>query len=186
MSELDDLAALLPIDQLAAQVGADPAEVQNAVGAVLPALLAGMSANAADPAGEASLAAALAQHSTDLTDGGIDLSQVDQADGAKIAAHIFGANTDQVIAQLGGTGGASSGLISKLLPILAPIVLSYLAKRMGASGGGAAGAGVLGSILQQILTGAAQGSAPSGSASANPLDSILGDVLGGLLGGGRR
>ncbi len=182
MSAVDEIVASLPLDQLAAQLGSDPASVEQAAFAALPALLGGLEANAQDAAGEASLAEALSQHDNDLASGLIDLSAIDVEDGAKITSHIFGDRQDQVVAQLGGVGG-SSGLVSKLLPILAPIVLSYLAKQMGAKGGAAAGGGVLGSILSQVLSGAAQGTSSRSSASTG---SILGDLLGGLLGGGRR
>lgn len=184
MSAIDEIRDTLPIDQLAAQLGEDPAAVEAAVDAAIPALLGGLAANAEDPAGAASLAGALDQHGPELASGPVDLSQIDQVDGAKISGNIFGAQEDQVVAQLGGVGGSSS-LVKKLLPILAPIVLSYLAKQLGSKGGSgqSADSGVLGSILSQILTGAAQGSTSSGSAN---MGSILSDVLGGLLGGGKR
>ena len=57
-----------------------------------PALLGGLDANAADPAGAASLAEALGQHDPALVEGGVDLAQVDPAEGEKIAQHIFGDN----------------------------------------------------------------------------------------------
>ena len=183
MSAVDEILAALPLDQLAASLGESPAAVEQAAAVALPALLGGLEANAKDPAAEASLARALAHHDGSLASGTVDLGQVDVADGDKIARHIFGAQHDQVVRQLGGVGG-SSGLVSKLLPILAPIVLSYLAKQAGAKDG-ALGGGVLGGILSQILTGAAQGSGSSRSAG-HDLGSILGDLLGGLLGGGRR
>lgn len=181
MTDLEQLAASLPIDQLAAQFGADPQSVQSAISVALPALLNGLQANAQDPGGAESLASALTQHDNDLVSGQVDLGQVNVADGEKIVGHIFGANTDAVVQQLGSTGGGSS-LISKLLPILAPIVLSYLAKQMGGASGGS---GALGGILEQILTGAAQGSG-SASSSGGALGGVLDDLLGGLLGGGRK
>lgn len=180
MSAIDDIIAQLPVDQLAGQLGATPQEVEQAAATALPALLGGLQANAADPAGAASIEAALDQHSPDLVEGGVDLSQVDTADGAKIAAHIFGSNEDQVVQQLGGLGG-NSGLVKKLIPILAPIVLSYLAKRMG-SGSGQGGGGIVSAVLEEILKGASQGSGTRGTSAG----SIIGDLLGGLLGGGRR
>jgi hypothetical protein len=145
----------------------------------LPALLGGLHANAL-AGGEGSLLEALDQHT-----GGVDPSSIDAADGAKAVSHIFGANQDQVIAQLGASG-VSSSLIQKLLPLLAPIVLAWLAKQVGGSGvaPSQAGGGVLGTILEQVLKGAGQGA--GSSSSSGGLGSILGDVLGGLLGAGRK
>lgn len=185
MSAIDDILSDLPLDQIAIQVGASPDEVHDAAYAVVPALLGGMQANAADPAGAASLLDALDQHT-----GAVDPTKVDVADGEKAAAHIFGDRQDQVINQLGSTG-VGGNLIRKLLPILVPIVLSYLAKKVGGAGGAgapsAAGGGVLGSILEQVLKGTAEGTqATSRSGAAPGVDAILGDLLGGLLGGGRR
>jgi hypothetical protein len=184
-SDLDELRASLPIDQIASRLGEDPDDVRRAVDVALPALLGGLRANAEDPGGEASLAQALGQHDTSVATPPIDLGDVDPQDGEKITAHIFGAQQDQVVHQLGSTGVGSS-LVQKLLPILAPIVLSYLAKQMGAKGG-AAGGGVLGTILSSILAGASQGTGGSSrSSSSGGLGDILGDLLGGLLGGGRK
>ena len=178
MSAVDEILADLPIDDLARQMGTDPASVKSAAAAALPALLGGLEANAQDPAGAASLSEALTQHA-----GPVDATQVDVADGEKIAQHIFGNNTDQVVQQLGGLDGHPDELVKKLIPVLAPIVLAFLAKRVIGGGGGTGGGGVLGSILGEVLKGAGQGTATRGGKSAG---SILGDVLGGLLGGGRR
>ncbi len=180
---IQDILGNLDLSTLAQQVGADPAEVQDAAAKVLPALLGGIQANAADPAGEASLAAALEQHQDDLASGTIDTSQVDPADGEKVAAHIFGSQQDQVVQQLGSTG-VSTGLVQKLMPLLAPIVMSYLAKKVTGSGGGAVAGGVLGGVLSQVLGGASQGT--GGSSASNPMGDLLGGVLGGLLGQGTK
>ncbi|WP_067441891.1 DUF937 domain-containing protein [Nocardioides jensenii] len=178
MSDIDELLASLPLAQISADLGEDPAAVEQAARAVLPALLGGLDANAQDPDGARSLLGALGQHEDrDPT----DPSRVDVADGEKIASHIFGSQKEQVINQLGSTG-ASSSLVKKLLPILAPIVLSWLASRMtskGAAPSKTQDQSVLGSVLEQVLKGAVGGS--SGGAGK-----IITDVLGGLLGGGRR
>ena len=192
MSAVDEILSQVDLNQLAQQVGADPAEVEQAARTALPALLGGLDANASDPAGAASLTEALGQHDGSLIDGGVDLAQVDPAEGEKIAHHIFGDNQDQVLNQLGGVGGgASKGIVAKLIPILAPIVLSWLAKKVlggGRAGGAAtspsagAGGGGLGDILGQVLGGATKGTQSGGVNTG----SIISDVLGGLLGGGRR
>ena len=162
MFDFDELLSTLPIDQLAQRVGASPEDVEAATRNALPALLMGMGANTQDPAGEASLASALGQHDPRLVQGGVNLDEVDEADGAKIAHHVFGDNEQQVVNQLGGLCGGNA-LIQKLLPILAPIVMSWLAgKLMGADEAQgqtrqapSSGGGGLGDILGQILGGGA-------------------------------
>jgi hypothetical protein len=185
MSAVEEIMAAIPVDRLAQRVGADPDEVERAARTALPALLGGLQANAADPAGAASLTEALGQHDATLVEGGVDVDQVDEADGQKITHHIFGDNEEQVVGRIGGVGAVSSELVAKLLPLLAPIVLSWLTKQvLGGGGGGRAQQGSGGGpqdILGQVLGGAVGGQ-QSGGSSGN----IITDVLGGLLGGGRR
>jgi hypothetical protein len=194
MSAVDDILADIPMNQLATQLGVDEATAEQAARQAIPALLGGMQANSADPAGARSLAGALGDHPGDLIDGGVDLDQVDTNDGEKIVGNIFGPNQDQVAQTLGGNlGGQAGSLIQRLLPILAPIVLAYLSKRFLGQHRGGSQDDPLGSIL---------GGSPSGS--ANPLNDLLNsmleggaasggaargsilDILGGLLGAGRR
>ena len=174
MAATDDILQNLPIDQLAQQLGADPQEVQQAAQAALPALLGGLHANAQHPGGARSIVEALGQHDDDLLAGGVDLGQVDQADGERIASHIFGSNEEQVYSAL-GSSGAGGGLVKRLIPILAPIVLSYIANRVLKGGGGGLGGG--GATAPSTTDNSAQGGPGS-------LDSMLKDVLGGALGGG--
>ena len=49
MSEIDQLLQQLPTDAIAARLGEDPASVESAARAALPALFGGLQANAADP-----------------------------------------------------------------------------------------------------------------------------------------
>ncbi|MFF2389214.1 DUF937 domain-containing protein [Agromyces sp. NPDC058104] len=208
MPALDDIIADLPIGDIAAKLGVDEATAKQAVGDALPALLAGMGANAADPAGAASLEKAVASHDPKLVEGGVNLADVDEADGEKIVKNVFGGNTDQVVQALDKKEGGSGNLIGKLLPILAPIVMSFLAKQFqqkqgapaeseasgggigdllggllggGSGGGGGSAGGIdLGGILGGLLGGGSGGAGGSGSGGG------LGDLLGGLLGGGKR
>ena len=195
MTDLNDLLAHIPTDQIAARLGIDPATADAAIRQVLPALVGGLHANAQDPAGAASLAGAVGAHDPALLDGGVNVDQIDTADGAKIVGHVFGDNHQQVVNQLGGMGGASitSGLVGKLLPLLAPIVMSFLAKRLlggggsGAAAGGTGGAtgGSGGGGLADILGSLLGGGKGGGSVGGFDLGSILGG-LGGLLGAGTR
>jgi hypothetical protein len=194
MSATDEILANIPLSQLAAQLGVDEATAEAATRQAIPALLGGLHANAQDPAGAASLAGALGNHSSSLVDGGVNLDQVDTADGEKIVGNIFGSNSTQVAHILGNNLGQQGGLIQKLLPILAPIVLSYLTRRLAGGGAGGGAGDLLGSILggggagqggglSDVLGGMLGGGQTGGADRGS--GSVL-DMLGGMLGGGRR
>ncbi len=183
-NNINDLLSKLPIEDIAARLGEDPAKVRAASEQILPSLLAGMGANAQDPAGRESLASALGSHDPKLIEGEVNVDDIDTQDGAKIAHHVFGPQEDQVAHQLGGLVGGT-GLVRALIPILAPLVMSWLAGRLTQGGGGTRAqapdkGGLLESVLGQVL-GGGQAKAPGGG-----LGGVIGDVLGGLLGGGRR
>jgi hypothetical protein len=192
MSAVDEIVSQIPMTQLAGRLGVDASTAEQAVRQALPALLGGIQANTDDPGGAASFARAVSGHDPALVEGGVDLDQVDEADGDKIIEHVFGVRRDEVVNTLGGlgapgddavevdlevdaaprggplgTGGViGKDLIAKVLPILAPIVMAWLAKKLG--GGGAAPGGA----------------APGGTAEGGGLGGVLGDVLGSVLGGG--
>ncbi|WP_283606837.1 DUF937 domain-containing protein [Mycolicibacterium poriferae] len=184
MTSIDDLYSEIPTQQIAQRLGADENEVRSAVKTLLPVLVGGLQHNAGDPDAADRIASAAHSHAASgLLDGGVSVDQVDQTDGSKVVAKIFGGNdTSQVASALGGGGAGNSELIDKLLPILAPIVLAYIGKKL--SGGSAAppqgdqGGGGLGDLLGSILGGGCRGGGD------NPLGSILGSVLGGEKGGG--
>lgn len=192
MSELQDILRQIPVDQIAGLLGTDRQTAQTAVEAAVPTLLAGLQNNAQASDGAASLESALGQHQDGLLEGGVDVSQVDTADGEKIVSHVFGGQQDQVASQLAGTpqlGGVGGDLIRRLLPILAPIVMSYLANKVlggrrqsseagsgGAGGSSGAGGIDLGGILGGILGGGAAAGGAGGMGG-------LGDLLDGLFGG---
>lgn len=209
MSEVEQIVGQVPMDQVAEALGVDRAQAEQAVRTALPALLGGLQANSSDPAGAASLGAALADHDGSAL--GADLSSLNLDDGERIVGNIFGTNTSDVVAQLGGVRGAGgSGLIAKLLPILAPIVLAYLSKKLQQQGG-------LGGVLGDVVGGGASSQQPSqdsgsldqpsgpliptGPADTSPTTTSgaqdaggsggplggsggLGDILGQILGGG--
>jgi hypothetical protein len=190
MAGLDDLIAQIPVADIANKLGADQGEVSAAIQQLVPALVGGLQVNAekdADAAGN--ITAVAEQHAASgLLDGGVNVHDVDEADGDKAVARIFGGNDSASVASAlaGGNTGLGGGLVQKLLPILAPIVLAYIGKQFAgqnapAAGGaqaGAQGGGGLGDVLGSILGGA------TGGGSSNPLGSILGSVLGGGNAGG--
>lgn len=212
MSELDQIVGAVPMEQVAVALGVDRDQAEAAVRTALPALLGGLQANAADPAGATSLGAALSAHDGSAL--GADLGSLDLGDGERIVGHIFGGNTSDVVAQLGGVRGAGgSGVIGKLLPILAPIVLAYLSTKLKQQGGlggvlggspdagspdagtpdaGSPDAGAAPQPSGPLIpppgpgraTPAATGSADAGPASGGGLGDILGQILGGGSSGG--
>ena len=185
MSAADDILADLPLDQLSAQLGTDPATAEQAVRTALPALFGGLQANVTDSAqGSVSLAEALTQHSDpQFLDGGVNLDEVDTGDGQAIVDHIFANSPDQV--QVLRASSVSDGLLQKLLPILAPIVMAYIAKKLGMGGAasnqqqsqGSGMGDLLGPILGGLFGGSG-GAAPSGSGGGG-----FGDILGQILAG---
>lgn len=184
-NNINDLLSKVPVDSLAARLGEDPEKVRQASEQILSTLLAGMSANAQDPAGRDSLANALNAHNPDLLEGDVNIDDIDAQDGKKIAHHVFGKNADQVSQQLGGLVGGTS-VVKALMPILAPLAMSWLAGRLTQGGGGSqpqAQGGLLETILGQVLGG---GQTQTQAQGPGGLGGVLGDLLGGLLGGGRR
>jgi hypothetical protein len=184
MSELDDIAAQLPVEQIAGRLGTDKETAQQVIQAALPSLLAGLQHNIQTPDGAAALQGALAQHHNNLLDGGIDVDAVDTAEGSKIVNHVLGDRQEPLVSQLNAATAPDfdlGGLVRKALPILAPIVMAYLARRFGAGGAPdaqAAGTGApdLGGVLGGLLGGLQQGQ----GGSAAGVD--LGGLLGGLFG----
>jgi hypothetical protein len=188
MPGLDELFNEIPVQQIAAQLGADEGEVNTAIRTLVPALVGGLQHNvAADDIDSSKLESAVSEHAASgLLDGGVKVDQVDAKEGDKIVANIFGGNdTNTVASALAGGGAGSSGLLKQLLPILAPIVLAYIGKQLTKGNAApaepqaqASGGGGLGDVLGSILGGA------GGGGGNNPLGSILGSVLGGGQSGG--
>jgi hypothetical protein len=189
-----------PLQQVARQLGTDPAQASDAIGAALPLLLGALGKNAAQPSGAEALLGAL---QNDHSGGGLDLggllgavlggAQTRQTDGAGILGHIFGDNQDRAAAGLGQATGLGGDKAGALLQILAPIVMSFLAQRF-LSGGQGTSASALGSVLGQERDIHVQSGGIGGGLLGAVLDQDgdgqlgLGDLLkigGGLLGGGR-
>lgn len=201
MSDITQLLAVIPVDQIADRLGVDEATARDGVAAALPALLGGLEANVQDSAGAASLLSALGTKDTSLVANagprGVRLADVDEADGEKIVRNIFGTRTDDVVTALGSAPGRQeSGLVQRILPMLAPIVLGFLARRLtggsgdsGDSGSGVTGPGAMSGVLEQIFghspsSAGSAGSAGNGGAAQGGIGDVLGGLLGGLGGGG--
>lgn len=186
MAGLDELFNQIPTQEIAGKLGLDEGEVNSAIKTLVPVLVGGIQQNVeSNDIDSSDLESTVEQHgASGLLDGGVKVDQVDEAEGQKQIAKIFGGNdTGQVASALAGGGAGNSDLIKKLLPILAPIVLAYIGKQLTKNSAPAepaaqsAGGGGLGDVLGSILGGS------GGGGGNNPLGSILGSVLGGNQGG---
>ncbi|MGK2883004.1 MAG: DUF937 domain-containing protein [Mycobacterium sp.] len=192
MAGLDDLFAQIPTAQIASKLGVDETEVNTAIKTLVPALVGGLQQNAQDHDTAGKIENAANQHAASgLLEGGLSVDAIDEADGDKAVAKIFGGNdSTQVASALSGTGALGGDLVKQLLPILAPIVLAYIGQQITQRTQGQvpapvptpapqqqAASGGLGEILGSIL-----GGASSNTGGNNPLGSILGTVLGGSQG----
>jgi len=162
MAELDGLLASIPIDDIAKQLGIDQSTAKAAVNQVVPALVAGMAANAQDKGGAESLAGAATRHAQrgkKIT----KVADIDTEDGAKVARNVFGANTKEVEKKVAAAGGLDPSIIEKIIPIVAPIVIAFIGNML---------------LNKQQSSGSSSSSESAGGG--------IGDVLGGLLGGGKK
>ena len=167
------------IDAVSRELGIDSSTAQAGVGALLPAILAGVGGKAeSHPQGMGGLGLILES----LGGGGLlanvlgaEPTNVDQ--GNDILGQIFGSKDGSraVAADAAQKSGVSPDLLKKMLPIVAMMVAGYLSKHATAPATANAGAndtapaqdgGLLGSLL-----GAATGGAGGG---------LLGSILGGL------
>jgi hypothetical protein len=187
MADLDALLDLIPIDDIAKQLGIPEGVAEDAVKAVVPAIIGGMAANSKDSGGAKSLEGALAKHGTKVPKGRPKVAQIDAADGEKIVSNVFGGKKEAVVvavASSNAAGDATKEIIAKVLPIVAPIVIAWIASEFLGQKPAAAPAptpepaaapssGGIGDLLGGLL------SSPQGQ-------DILGGVLGGLLGAGKK
>ena len=154
------------IENIGKKTDSSPAEVRSVLGSALPLLLSGANAQASDQSTASGFLGALQQHAQDdATNVGAFLGNVDMGDGAKIIAHLLGANTGaqtQAVAQQAGVSQAKTGSI---LSAVAPLLLTLLGQQAaGSSNNNATG---IGSLMGSLM----------GSGDMTSL-------LGGLLGGG--
>ena len=173
------LLNLIPIADIAKQLGVPESVARDAVEQAVPAIVGGMAANAKDASGARSLEKALVKHRSSPT-APASVKDIDTADGEKIVSNVFGVKKTEVaaaVADKSSAGDVTKDLIAKVLPIIAPIVIAYIAKQFlggkDAPASSSKPSGGLGDILGGVL----------GGSSAQD---ALGGLLGGLLGGGKK
>lgn len=187
MDDLSGLIQLIPVGDIADKLGIDRSIAEAAVAVAVPAIVGGLAANAKDEGGAKSIEKALGKHKGKTPR---SLADVDEADGAKIVANVFGAKKDDVAAaaaKKASTKAAAKAdgvdigaIVAQVLPIVAPIVLAYLANQFAAKKEAPvakaepeADANPLGDLLGGLI------SSPQGQ-------DLIAGALGGLLGGGRK
>ena len=152
-SALDELMNSLQgsggIGQMSRSTGLGESDVTQLLSGALPALLAGLSRNAASSDGAAGLLAALDRdHDGSIMDDVVGYLGGGGATtgGAGILQHIFGGRQGQVESALSRSTGVDQSSVSDILAMAAPLVLGYLGRQRRAQNLDAAG---LSSLLQQ-------------------------------------
>jgi hypothetical protein len=175
------------VQQVGRQFGIDESQASAAIGALLPALMAGFHQRASSPPGLESLEAALrgGQHGSYL-DNLQALGGADTADaGNDILGQIFGSkDVSREVARRASTQtGVGADLLKRMLPVVAALAAGALARRQ--FGGASAQAGILPAAAQQSQGGGLLGMlAPMLDANRNGtmVDDVIG-MIGKTMGG---
>ncbi len=188
MDDLSGLMKMIPIGDIAEKLGVDKSVAEAAVAVAVPAIVGGMAANAKDEGGAASLQKALGHHKGKAPK---KLADIDEADGEKIVANVFGSKKTDV-ARAAATKAATKTegfdigpIVEQILPIIAPIVLAWVANQF--LGGGAKAEPEPAPAKKQESTGGNPlGDLLGGLISSKEGQDLIAGALGGLLGGGRK
>ncbi len=140
------------ISGVSQNTGASEQQVQSVLGSALPLLLNGANAQAQNE--QSGFAGALQQHAANDTSNITSfLSGVDKIDGAKIVAHLLGANTQAQTQSVAAQTGVSPAQTGSILATAAPLLMSLMGQQTAAaqsSGNNAAVGGLLGSLLGNV------------------------------------
>jgi len=168
------------ISAIANQLGISPETAEAGAGALLPAIVGGMSKQAqAQGGGEAGLGGLInilgSLGGTGLADNVLGPEPTNVDAGNSVLGQIFGSKdvSRTVADHASGQTGIDPAILKKMLPILAMLVAGYFSHQAG-GGQQQGGGGILGSVLGSVLGGGQQGGGGG----------ILGSVLGSVLGGG--
>lgn len=154
------------IDSIARELGVEPAMAQQAAGALLPAIVAGMgrstvASEGSGGGGLGSILGGLAGGGGGLLDSILGSAPTPTEPGNDILGQIFGSKdvSRGVAEEVSGSTGLPPDLLKKMLPLLAMAVVGYMMKNHGAgrtgstAGSGGVLGGALGGILGQVVSG---------------------------------
>jgi hypothetical protein len=160
------------VQQLATQFGLKPEQATAAVGALMPALAAGLARNMATNRAGLESALASGHHETYIDQPEVLGAPETTADGNAILGHIFGSKdvSRNVAAGAAQKTGVDSAVLKKMLPLLASLAMGAMARQKKAGAGKGQSDGLAG-MLEPLLGGDGAGSI---------LDNV-GGMLGGLL-----
>ncbi len=168
------------IENLASQFGLEPAQAEQAVRQLAPALGAGLRRNTSNGKGLADLLGALANGSHDryADDPSLIAAKETQAEGNGILGHLFGSKqvSRRVAEHASAKTGIGAAVLKKMLPVIATMIMGGLAKK-------AMGAGSR-EIADSVITKASRRSGSMlGNLAGKALSSGLGKgIIGGLVG----
>src|SRR5262249_53107485 len=168
------------IARIADALGLDRGSAHNAIGAAVPALLAGLSGVAAQPGGAQKLADAAQQHSgaldnlSSMITGGAPSGLAET--GTRMLSSLFGGGQNALIGPIARAAGLSAGEGSSLIGMLAPVVMGAIAKQQGGRIDAGGIANLLTSQRDNIMA-----ALPSGLRSQLQSTGLL-DALGGVAG----
>lgn len=118
------------LSQVSQRLGANQGQIQQAIGAALPVLLAALARNASKPAGATALHDALVNDhdGSALNDVTGALSRTDLTDGNAILGHVLGERRSAVETGVSKVSGLGGQQVTQLLAVLAPVVMGALGK----------------------------------------------------------
>lgn len=135
-SALDTMMAGLQssggIGEMSRSLGLGESDVTKVLSGALPAMMAGLSRNAATPEGATGLLGALDRdHDGSIMD---DVAKYlagagAAAAGSAILGHVFGSKQDRVETALSRSTGVDQGSVGKIMAMAAPMVLGYLGRQ---------------------------------------------------------
>lgn len=115
------------VKSLSKKTGSSTDEVSSVLSAALPLLMQGAGKQAEDESTAESFLNALTKHAkSDTSDMDSFMDSVDMADGAKILAHLLGAETESATKKVSKKSGTSSDNTAQILSAAAPLLMSVL------------------------------------------------------------